>query len=551
MLDFMVSKTGIKTYAYYLPSSAEEDASESVHETTVNSVIIIGANGAGKSRLGAWIEQKHPQNLQRISALRNLSLSHDIQLYPFSVAINKMMYGSNTREKTHNSLYEWETAERKYRYTNSPVSNFDSTIAAIIARDNDDNRQLVRKMQSGNLSEFSDEIASTTEKRLQKLFSRVFPHRSISFKENTVFASGDISSGDDYNSCEMSDGERAGLYVMAQALCLPEGSTVIVDEPELHLHPAIITSLWQEIEKERVDCLFIFITHSMEFAEYHTDSDRIWVKSYDGKTWQYEIIPKDQEMPSALQLEVLGSRRSVLFVEGTRTSLDYRLYSLLFPEYLVVPCGSCQKVIEQTISFRNNSNLHHVEVYGLIDRDRRSQGQLEELRMRGINVLPVAEVENLFLLDEVMQVFAGHMGQSAEVVAYAQHFVVDEFIKEKERLEREACRDAIKDFLISLDVSGKSSDEIANMVRDGSAEIQKKICECFSAIGKKKDYVQILEILNDKSIVKRISSLFGLSKNSYCSQIILLLGSQNPISDNLKEAFLSSIPKFYVKSSAV
>ena len=78
MLDFMVSKTGIKTYAYYLPSSAEEDASESVHETTVNSVIIIGANGAGKSRLGAWIEQKHPQNLQRISALRNLSLSHDI-----------------------------------------------------------------------------------------------------------------------------------------------------------------------------------------------------------------------------------------------------------------------------------------------------------------------------------------------------------------------------------------------------------------------------------------------------------------------------------------
>ena len=95
MLDFMVSKTGIKTYAYYLPSSAEEDASESVHETTVNSVIIIGANGAGKSRLGAWIEQKHPQNLQRISALRNLSLSHDIQLYPFSVAINKMMYGSN------------------------------------------------------------------------------------------------------------------------------------------------------------------------------------------------------------------------------------------------------------------------------------------------------------------------------------------------------------------------------------------------------------------------------------------------------------------------
>ncbi len=539
----MDSKTGTETYTYHLPSLDEEDASDVTCETTVNSVIIIGANGAGKSRLGAWIEKKYPQNLQRISALRNLSLSHDIQLYPFSVAVNKMMYGSVAKAETHDSLYEWEVAEGKHRYTNSPVSNFDSIIAAIIAMDNDDNRQLVRRIQSENLSELSNKAASTAEKKLKKLFSTVFPHRHISFKENTVFASEDVESEDDYNSCEMSDGERAGLYVMAQALCLPKGSTVIVDEPELHLHPAVITSLWEEIEKERTDCLFIFITHNMEFAEQHAESDKIWVKKYDGKNWQYEIISKDQELPSALLLEIMGSRRPILFVEGSRTSLDYRLYSLLYPDYQVIPCESCQRVIRQTISFRDHQNLHHVEVYGLIDRDRKSENQIDRLRAHGIVTLSVAEVENLFLVDKVMRTFANHMGLPSEVVDRAQSFVVNEFMKGKDRLEREACRDAIKEFLNGLDVSDKSSAEIVDMVKDKSIDMQNLVHERFSS-AERRGYSQILEILNDKSMVKRIGVQFGLSKNYYCNQIILLLKSQTSISDDLKEAFLSEIPKF-------
>ncbi len=42
-----------KTYKYYLPDSNNKP---SQRETSVNSLIIIGANGSGKSKLGAWIE---------------------------------------------------------------------------------------------------------------------------------------------------------------------------------------------------------------------------------------------------------------------------------------------------------------------------------------------------------------------------------------------------------------------------------------------------------------------------------------------------------------
>jgi len=40
---------------YWLPS--KENGSKVVYETEYNSVVIIGGNGSGKSKLGAWIEQ--------------------------------------------------------------------------------------------------------------------------------------------------------------------------------------------------------------------------------------------------------------------------------------------------------------------------------------------------------------------------------------------------------------------------------------------------------------------------------------------------------------
>ena len=41
----------------------------------------------------------------------------------------------------------------------------------------------------------------------------------------------------EYKGRDMSDGERVGLYLIAQCLCIPKNKTIIIDEPEIHLHP--------------------------------------------------------------------------------------------------------------------------------------------------------------------------------------------------------------------------------------------------------------------------------------------------------------------------
>ena len=40
-------------YKYQMPDS---HGNPELHETVTNAVIIIGANGSGKSKLGAWME---------------------------------------------------------------------------------------------------------------------------------------------------------------------------------------------------------------------------------------------------------------------------------------------------------------------------------------------------------------------------------------------------------------------------------------------------------------------------------------------------------------
>lgn len=44
------------SYKYFLP---DRDGKRQVFETDKQALIIVGANGSGKSHLGAWIEQQN------------------------------------------------------------------------------------------------------------------------------------------------------------------------------------------------------------------------------------------------------------------------------------------------------------------------------------------------------------------------------------------------------------------------------------------------------------------------------------------------------------
>lgn len=151
----------------------------------------------------------------------------------------------------------------------------------------------------------------------------------------------------DYSGTQMSDGERSVLYLASQVLCVPVNKTLIINEPEVHLHPSLMGRLWSALENARPDCQLIFITHDIQLTALHKSSDKVWVRSFDGAKWDWYPIP-ESDLPEQLLLELLGNRKNVLFVEGANNSYDVQLYSALYPDFYVVPCDGCDQVNSNT-----------------------------------------------------------------------------------------------------------------------------------------------------------------------------------------------------------
>ena len=85
--------------------------------------VIVGANGSGKSHLGAWIEQQDANgSVLRISAQRALSIPENITIKSEENAWNKIYYGSEEYQDKGN---KWNWGRE---YTTKLVNDYDSYI---------------------------------------------------------------------------------------------------------------------------------------------------------------------------------------------------------------------------------------------------------------------------------------------------------------------------------------------------------------------------------------------------------------------------------------
>lgn len=345
--------------------------------------------------------------------------------------------------------------------TTKLMDDFDNVLAAIIALKNNDNDKFVNECKKSNIDNWPKPPFTAIDKLIQ-IWDEIFPQRQLKVDDSKFLASPRNGLEPSYNSNKMSDGERAVLYLGAQVLCVPKGKILIIDEPEVHLHRSIMDRLWSKLEKFRSDCLFIYITHDINFAAIHGQSDKIWIKEFDGSHWTFERIDEKEELPEELLFDILGSRKNVLFVEGEKNSYDTKLYTVLYPDYYVIACGSCTQVISRTKVFRNNSELHHCQVYGLIDRDYRSEHEIDQYKKDFIYTLKVAEVENLFLVEELLKELAKHLGQDPdEVFKKIKKYIVHE--RFKKQIERQICQSVVAELkhqLSSIKLSKKNNNEV-------------------------------------------------------------------------------------------
>lgn len=372
-------------------------------------LVVIGANGSGKTRFGAWLDNRNITLHHRVSAHRSLRFPERVQPTDFEEAERSLLFGSH--ENRNAALHRQHS-----RWQNQPaialLDDFAPLVTVMVSES-----FAVSDQYRVSMKEVTEYVAppKTRMDLVKEIWEAVLPDRELVFTGSRIETRNRKDSSL-YHAKEMSDGERGIFHLIGEALSVPKDGVFVVDEPELHLHRAIQARLWDAVEAARPDCTFVYITHDLGFAASRKDATKVWLREYTNGKWDWEEVPETDAFPETLLLEVMGSRRPVLFVEGDRTSLDFFIYGKVFPEHTVIPCGSCELVVHSVCSFAQLPSLHHNKCGGMVDNDGRSISDIQMLEELGIAVLPVALVENLFLLEAILKIAAERLGHNPDEV---------------------------------------------------------------------------------------------------------------------------------------
>ena len=353
------------------------------------SVVIVGANGSGKTRLASYIEDQLGELTHRIAAHRALSLNPSVAKVSEREAKLGLKTGATHKEAniSHRKGNRWSG--------NAPVAllnDFNYLLQTLFAEQTNTSLETHKTARAGG----SVDAKATKFEILKQVWESLLPHRELHITGDDIQVSLRGSS-DLYSASEMSDGERAVFYMLGQSLVAEPGSLLIFDEPELHVHKSIMSKLWDELEAIRPDCSFVFITHDIEFACSRI-ADKYVIRKYEpSPTWEIRRVPDDSGFDENTITLILGSRKPVLFVEGNESSLDIATFRCCYPGWTVISRGSCEQVIHSVVTMRRNSQLTRVSCSGIVDADDYSSEDSECLAQLGIVILPLSEIENVFV----------------------------------------------------------------------------------------------------------------------------------------------------------
>lgn len=214
-------------------------------------------------------------------------------------------------------------------------------------------------------------------------------------------------------------------------------SVIIVDEPELHLHPTLAFKLIETLKTigDHTN-QFIFLTHSADLiSTYYSTGDVYFIDSVQtGSNQAHKLSELNHSHRELVQLigENLGLfavGKKLIFVEGEGSSLDRLTYHAIAQKYLpeakIVPIGSVEKLIALN-SFEQEirNSIFGIDLYMIRDRDGLSDGQISTVENSGkIKCLKKRHLENYFLDSEILFKVAERFCITAKKTELTQTFI--------------------------------------------------------------------------------------------------------------------------------
>jgi hypothetical protein len=440
------------------------------------------------------------------------------------------------------------------------LSDYETLLQALFGEETRESVKFRQAIKQGEMVEAPE----TCFDRLQGIWSNLLPHRKLVVLDAAVKIDPTDGVGSRYDATELSDGERVIFYLIGQTLMLSSECVLIIDEPELHVHRALMTKLWDALESARPDCAFIYITHDLEFASSRLAAQKFALHGYSaepGPRWDIEELPTNiAGIPEEIICRIVGSRQPILFVEGDSGSEDISVYRRVYPLHTVIPVGSCDAVISSVGAFRAHNSLHRVSCCGIVDADHRTPSEIASLQAMGVFATPVAEIENLFLLPDVFPALAQTLGFDPDVAAEIARQLGDRILA---TAGRDVAAFALRYSKRRIDRSLKSIGFASKNAVDLSAEFTSRIAaidparihadasQRLYASVENRNVEAVLDIYDNKGLLGQAATLFGMGSKGLQEHIgRMLRAPQGQVFQDAVRAKLPVLTAIQVTTSA-
>lgn len=433
--------------------------------------VILGANGSGKSSVLSELRDKVDRtSVVYIEGGRTIKITDQLK---FDIKNFQHYDGLEKAEQLYENKRRLSLADRLF-----------DALVVLEKRDQEMRAKHSDEVEAWNSHGQKGSYPSRGPAPLQRvfdLFSEIFPLISLRFeaKGRRLWAKKGES---EYGPSKLSDGEKQVFSILADLSELDsKHSLLIVDEPELNLHPELAERLWNLLELEFPDKRFVYATHSISFA-LRDNVEKVFVLSSDAEgVVEFKGI---ESLSRAETTAFLGglpgilSANRVVVTEGHEKSFDAIFYRWLLEDSKleIFPAGGSSDVLGVVHRSGLWSKISsRISLRGVIDADFKDDSGLGDGAASQVEMLSLHEAESYLCLPDVVVQVASRIGsQEVELT----HREVEDLILAQLRSQRLqiAARRLFSRATINLGVSVqkkvlstiRSEEDLISRIRDAS-----------------------------------------------------------------------------------
>lgn len=193
-----------QTFTLELPISK---AAGSVTVETEQTVVIVGANGSGKTRLGTWIELDSSQKsgVHRIAAQKSLSMPEVSRTSSTEYAESELLYGAHLPRpgrdpEQYKIAHRWESKPETIL-----LDDYEKLMVLLFTERFEKTNAYYQDSQQ---SEQKVRLPETRLDTIKRIWELILPHRELEIRAGEIRTHLKDTKNNSYNASEMSDGER-------------------------------------------------------------------------------------------------------------------------------------------------------------------------------------------------------------------------------------------------------------------------------------------------------------------------------------------------------